>query len=383
MMSLGLSSAEMDAYLATLADDHFRRTRIELLTTEHDEVMDLSASFKEGQVEIDATAEVTRSASVTLLDPDHKIGLDSRTPGDSQTFFNRMLRAWVDVWVDALDRYVSVCVITGPITGVTRDRETITVEVQGKETLAKGPLMLDESRVFRRGSRRVLVIRELLRMSGERHYLMPTSWPAPLAKDLTIKPTWQSWAHAVTVAESMGAQLFYDGRGWARLRMAPLRSQHSFSHRIIEGEPQIAHSTSELKNAITVTGGVPPKGKRKATAFRSIPPWHRFSPERLGRNGGDRYLPAESVEDDTLKSQSAVDAVADRRVKEMMMIEGDVTFNCLPVYHLDPLDPVSVWQPGWSMRVQLSKATIPLAGGLMSVGYLRDLRHWSKRRATR
>ena len=75
-----------------------------------------------------------------------------------------------------------------------------------------------------------------------------------------------------------------------------------------------------------------------------------------------------------------MEAVAARWVKEHEAVDGEVTFECLPVYHLEEKDLVAVEQPSWAMQFRWQKATIPLGPGLMSVGVVRNLRGKAVRR---
>ena len=134
MIPLGLSASQLRIYHDTLRSSHLMRTRIMSAKLNGDTLNDLSVRLWDGQVDVDKTAEQTRVASLTLLDPNHLVNLDSDDPDDGALYLDRMIRIWYGVlcpfgWVEAP-------IFTGPITSMTRNDAFIDLEAGGKELLA-------------------------------------------------------------------------------------------------------------------------------------------------------------------------------------------------------------------------------------------------------
>lgn len=78
------------------------------------------------------------------------------------------------------------------------------------------------------------------------------------------------------------------------------------------------------------------------------------------------------VENGALKTLAQTRALALRTLNSALLEGVSVSFDALPVPHLDPQDEVSVSTEGASLTFPLRQASIPLAhGGVMSVGTVR------------
>ena len=375
MINLGLSSADQRKFEAALSSSNPRRiidVAVTITDLEHGHISTVSDRLLDGQVNIDTTAEVSRSATLTLLDPDHTVGFDSDDPLDGQAYLDRMIRVEYGVYVDEVG-WVRVPIFHGPVVGVSRDADVLEVEAHGKEALARRASW--KPRSFAKGLTRVGVIRAIMtELAGENRFILPSGWTARLAKPLSLGRQSSPWSHALILANSMRAQIFYDGAGNLRLRKRPVRHVYTFRDGpggVITTAPKLAYEDRDLINTVHVKGGVPKGAKSKVESAAYVPSWHAQSPRRMGRNGVARYL-VEVIEDDTLRTQKAADSAASRRIRELLLSTATVSFDCLPIIHLEEDDVVRIESEALSMTFRINQMSIPLAhSGVASVGYLR------------
>ena len=133
-------------------------------------------------------------------------------------------------------------------------------------------------------------------------------------------------------------------------------------------DPAITYDLSTVKNAVWVKGGKPKGHKTAVTSTVTAGRSHPLSPWRLGRSNAPRFL-VEEVENDHMRTRRACHALA-RRVLRDKLLEGvTVTFDALPVPHLDPYDVVRLRTDDTSITFRLGQASLPLVhSGVMSVG---------------
>jgi hypothetical protein len=253
---------------------------------------------------------------------------------------------------------------------VDRTDDVINIEAQGKEVLLKGAAW--RTYTFKRGTNQVAVIRAILQTwGGERSFSFPES-TARLAADRSITKTSVPWDHAQAVAKSNGWQLFYDGRGTARLRARPMTSLFTFrtgTGGAVVTAPQITYSLQDVKNIVWVVGGAPKGAKAAVTATAAAANSHPLSPARLGRNGVPRYL-LDMVEDSSIVTAAKARTLADTRLRQLLLSSVDTAFDSLVIPHLDPDDLCRLTTDEFNTAFRAGKFAIPLtAGGHMSVGY--------------
>src|SRR5690606_5804143 len=92
MLDLGLSSSQKKRFHALLASHHSIYIRLQIMDLEHGYLDDISDQLIDGQVTVDASADVTRSLSLDLLDPRNTLHLDSDSPSAGALFADRMIR---------------------------------------------------------------------------------------------------------------------------------------------------------------------------------------------------------------------------------------------------------------------------------------------------
>lgn len=361
-------------YAALLLDHHSIRVKVLVLDLEMNPVgKPLTAVVLDGQVNVDADAEVTRSASLTVLDAAAQLTFDSNSPAAGALYADRMLRIIYGVRSPG-GEWVDVPVITGPVTRFSRDGEIVSIEVQGKEVLSMGAAW--RTRTYGKNEKKVDVIRNILYNEGERHFSFPQDsgkMPGPKTIAFASVP----WKEAKKVATSMGKQLFYDGSGRAVLREIPGSVVFTFAAGgvngvlpSVESTPKVEFSTDEVRNAVRVVGKKPKGQTRKVTGTAVAPRDHPLSPQRLGRNGEGRYL-AEFVEDSSIGTDEAAQKVARNKLDDNLAQLVGVRFDALPIPHLDPGDKVSLRTADFTIdKIRLGQFSIPLTtAGAMSVGY--------------
>jgi len=395
-----LTHAERGKYEAALFASHALRVQIEIQSLEGKPLADRSKMLLDGQVDVDAGADVTRSASLSFYDPDHSLNFDSNSPSDGVLYADRMIQITYGINVPALGQWVDVPIFTGPVTKLDRSEDVVNVECQGKEALAGAGdtgVAAWHKLTLKKGHSKAKAIKEILaELAGETRFDIPEV-AANLPHDLSIGGDDSPWRHASRLAKSMERQLFYDGRGVLRLRRPPDNPLFTFrQNHAITAPPQLAFATEQMRNTVRVKGG-PPKGAKTdddpdtntpkkvpgVTASVTAPRQHPLSPWKLARNGVPRFL-LEVVDNDHIRSNKEAKRVANRVLNDRLEEALDVTLESLVVPHLDPGDLVRVSTDDLAATFRLRRYTIPLsAGGTMSVGFHKNIPKVNARRIRR
>jgi hypothetical protein len=368
MIPLGLSAAGLRAFHATLAGSHAIRVRVQTMTLGQDYDTDLTSHLIDGQVNVDNTADVTRSATLTLLDQNRSLSFDSYAPADVALFLDRMLRITYDVWVG--DAWQAVPVFTGPITKLGRDGDTINVEAQGKETLALADCW--RPLTIRKGTRKTTAIVTILsERAGEDQFHVP-DLPSRLPKAISLTRESIPWKVARSLARGMNRHLYYDGAGSCRLRTYPGTVNYTFTGDTITAPLQIDYS-GDIYNTVWINGGTPKGAKKPITYAASAPAAHPLSPWKLGRNGVPRHLVLVET-DDSIRSRADAKELGDRRLADALRQQVEASFSAVPIPHLDPNDLIRAVTDEATVTFRLTKFTLPLTtSSSMTVGYLRNV----------
>lgn len=349
----------------------------------HAIVSDLSGWLVDGQVEWDVTGDAdkgpSRTATCNVLDPDGRAGLDpGGWAGEGGTFrIDRFLRLRRDYWLPTHETWASVPLFTGPISGVSRSGDTITINGEGKEALALGPLWTGMQ--WSKATRKVQVIEDLMREgAGEHFFHMPPGWSQVVGKAKTVPRVlddWQftPWQQSLWMAKSLGAQLFYDGRGILRLRRRPVTPLWTFTDHEVAAQPEVSERTRDVVNTVVVEGGIAKGATKPVYVSRSLPDSHPWSPQSLGRNGVPRRV-VEVIADDQITTTAAAVATAERRLRELETTAVDLTMEALPMPTLEPDDLYAVTTETVTARARAKKATISVVGDLMSLGAVKVYR---------
>lgn len=369
MIPLGLSGTEQQALEAQMRSTAEVRIGLKLLDLNHGELADLSDRLIEGQVNIDTAAETVRQMSVTFDDPGHSLALDSDAPTDGALYADRMLQATYGFYVTALGRWVDVPVFTGPVATMDRDGGQVSVSCLGKEHLAGGQAW--RALHLKKGLNTGTAIQRILKeRAGETKFAFGTVTQR-LPKAFSLGKMDSPWALARTLAEGLGRQLYYDGAGVCRLRVAPGTSLFTFNGDVVVSEPKVTYDLSSVFNTVWVKGHK--KGREQVTASAVAPASHPLSPHRLGRNGEPRYV-VQLIERDGIRTTKDARTLANRTLTKALREGVQVAFDSLPIVHLDPLDWVTLSTADVAVAFSLTQASIPLThSGAMSIGALRQV----------
>lgn len=370
MNKLGLSHAELRKFHAALEESHTIRVQVDVLNLNQETLYPLDARIIDGQVDVSLDSTPTRSLTISFKDPEKRIRLD----------VTRMLRVWYGVHVEDVG-WVDCPVFTGPITKLDWSEGIASAEAHGKEHFHIQPAF--KPFTVKKRTKKVDGIRKILERGGETKFDLP-DLDAKMPQSMSVGGQDDRWKKALKIARSTSRQLFYDGRGIATLRNRPGDPVFIFrdgNHTVLT-EPQVTKSLDRVKNAVRIKGGFP-KGYKKereeaekkiresdrvrfsATAPRS----HPLSPWSLGLEDGPLYLP-EFIDNDHVRSKKEAEKLAEDTLDEGLRAETTVTFDALPVPHLEEGDLVKVATKDTSETFRLSEFSIPLAhGGVMSVGY--------------
>lgn len=390
MLNLGLSIAERLQFEALLASHHSIVVQLIVMDLDHNERTDVTNRLLDGQVTLDATALITRSLDLDLLDPTGALHLDSNSPDEGAMFADRMVAVRYCVINPAATFRVNVPIFTGPITKLERNGAAVRVEAQGKEAL--GLSMPWQTKTWSAGYKLTSAINEILRdIMGEGKRSIPdisNKLPRNITvgtvtdADFNVKTSKSPWEVAKGLAKSIGYQLYYDGGGTAVMR--PLPENVCWTYRegpggSLKSKPTAGFNIDAVINAVEVFGKKPEKTTGKTTkkqpharlvAERADP----LSPWNLGRSGAPRYLPL-IVEDDSITTDEEALARAQTELRRGLRSSIEVAYDALVVPHLEELDVIKLSSEKYASTHLLKKTAIPLtAGGTATVGYVKNVK---------
>jgi hypothetical protein len=368
VIPLGLTGAETRAMRAALTQSNRVRVRAAALNLDGEHLADLTPYLIGGQVDVDGTADVTRSCTLKLSDPRRRLPFDSDHPAATALFLDRMVHVSYDVLVAG--KWQPIPVFTGPVTKLDRDGDEVSVEGQGKEVLFLGaawrPLTLHK------GMRKTAALTRVMHEANPAYRETRLDIPdltSRLPRHISLSPESVPWHVARRIAWSTSRQFFYDGRGRARLRRRPATVGFRFTgsgH--VTSPPQVSYS-GDVVNAARVIGAIPKGAKRHVQGRYIAPHNHPLSPYRIGRFA----MPdGQITRDDSIKTSHEADALAKRLVYDGLLQSVDVSFDAVPVPFLEPGDLCHVNTDDGSVTFRLDRFSLPLdVSGSMSVGYTR------------
>ena len=385
-----LNAAQVKTLIQALSDPHSIRVDLAILTLDEDELSRLTPQILSGQVNVDADADVTRSMSVTLLDRNHALHLDSDSPADGALYADRMIQAIYSVLVPGISERVDIEIFTGPIVDLERDGDQINITAHGKEELGMGWIW--QPITIAQGARKTDAIRTVMSArTGETNFDIPDI-ASRLPQALSLGRAAAAFPRMKKLGQSMDRQLYYNGAGALRLRIVPRRPVFTFkadhpTQSNITSRISVNHDFAEVKNAIWFKGGVPKGQKKPIEVFLAAPPEHPLSPLRLGRTDEDgrkvgRYL-VEEHNNDAVRSLTEAKKRTESLLDDLLVEVLGVNFTSVPIAFLDPLDVVRVTSRDFSANVRLRQFALPLAGGHMTVGYIERVGRPNRRRIRR
>lgn len=373
MQRMGLTRAELRAYHKALRDNQTRRVRVAVQNLDGETLAHLTPTVLDGQVIVDLDAEVTRTLTMQFLDPNHALNFDSDSPDDGALYADRMLRVYYSVRVPDLGRHVSCVVFTGPLVKLDRNGDVVTIEAHGKERLALGELW--RPLAIKKGTPKVDAVRTLMDQAGETRYAFPTL-KTRLPKRKSVNRFQSAWKVARHIAHSMDRQLFYPGNGICTMRHYPRTPLFTFNtgeRGEVVSDVAISNTMDDFRNVVLVVGGKPKGAKHRVRARAIAPKHHPLSPDRLGRNGQPRFM-VEKIEDDSIRSRKEARRRAERVLEDRLRSVAQVTFDSVPIPHLDPGDWVRVRTDDGVVSFRLRQFSIPLGTEgeqVMPIGYLK------------
>lgn len=374
MINLGLNATDLDAFQQSLITGYNMKTTVQILDLNHKYITDASDMLQDGQVNHSYWDAITYSATLTLMDPDNLTGFDTDSPSDNALYADRMIKIVVSIYSELLPRWVSVPVFCGPVTKLSRDDAILSVECQGKESLGAEPAVCWGSHTYRKGTLITSLVHDVMsKYSGETRFDLP-SWPhTKIAKDHSVTQTSVPWRFVRWVVGSRHyRQVFYDGRGYLRLRNAPSKPVYTFGESSLLSVPKLDYNTGSIKNMAYVKGATPEK-KPQITAWRMLPGSNPSSAFSLGRNGVHRHL-AEIVDDSSLTTKAQAEKAAADTLASISTAAIGFDFDAFPIYHLEPGDMFHLSTRDISMNFRLAQFSLPLkAGNPMSVGLNRKV----------
>jgi hypothetical protein len=389
LYNLGLSKTNKALFEAALVSSGKRRITITIRDHDEKKIADLTApAVIEGAVQVDATASVTRSLSLTCLDPNHKLQFDYNSPASGALDADNFVSVEYGVYITSTDSWVDVPVFWGPLTDFQREGAEVTIEAQGKETLGLDPHLVRNGYTIHRGTTVANAIKNVMNRLGETRYNLETV-SGRLHKHRAVIPGESPWAVVAggggldstgnptppLVSKVNGhAMLFYNGIGRLSHRTRNQNTAWVFTTDQLVSQAGFHFDILNVRNHVEVKGGTPKKSKKHFRGHATLPDIHPLSPYALRRNGQSRYM-VEFFESDSLKSD------ADCRTQAELILaahstEGvEASFECLPIPHLEEYDHVTLNGPGYSMSFPLQTFTIPLTtDASMSVGASKAVR---------
>jgi len=381
MQKLGMNNRDFAKYLDGLAQSHMVQTRVSVLNKNEKEIAELTTDSRTfvlgGEVQIDQTADVSRSLSLELLDPHGLAAFDPNTPSSTSLFMDRFLKVYREDYIDSLDQWVSAPIFHGPITKIEQDGVNISVEAMGKEHLLQEPHLYWRTRTFRKGTRLTKVIRTLLEDKGEAFIDLPNR-DDTLKKPITVIGTDVPWKVIVRLAGMLNCFAFYDGDGVFRLRPKAKNPSYTFT----DGEDGVLLTTPRqpfdftgVRNLIQVKGPKPDqKDAKRLVVTKKLNPEAGLSAQSLSRNGKPRYM-VTVVEVDPLKERKKGTRMATDLLAGTSRLGTEMEFESLVIPVLDEGDICRVNSEDLNTNFGLKKMTVPVgAADSMSIGFNKKTR---------
>lgn len=366
MISTGLDSTDLRKFNAALRHDYLATTRIQLLDKDQKVLGEIDGDPQSregvlsGQVDMDESADVSRSFTLQVYDPGNKLGLTGNGPTDPILYNKYMMRIFYCAKMPGMAR-VDVPIFTGPITKADGASGVIDITGQGKESLLTKPSSMSTS--YKRGWAKTSIISNLLEKNGE-DFRQITRWSSKTTSDILVASTDAPWpvlrklARSLTSSSTTYPWLGYDGRGTCVLKSWSKTEKWVFDDTWITEEPKPVFDIDRMRNLVVGIGNDTGSGKTPIRVQARAPKTDPFSPENLGRSGVPFFVREEIQGDWTSKAQAqrAVNEALDDYLKAGV----DVEMSTFVVPHLEQRDTIRVNWKTWSWPMQVSAWTIPL-----------------------
>lgn len=393
-----LNRAQRDAYMDALRSDHLIRLDVQLRDRDERPIDSLTAPINRvlsGAVDVDTTADVSRSLELQLLDPHGRLKFEANSPAQGALFADRFIAVRYEVAVAELEEWVRVPVFWGPLTNFRREGAEVTLEGMGKEVLMLAPQLATRGYTLAKRTRTDDAIKRVARRCGEQRFDLP-DLDHRLERARSISRATEPWLVIAGGGEdregkrvpgllekgSGNRHAYYTPRGRLTARRRPRRPRHTFrTGRDILTPPALMWDALEFVNTIIVLG-VAPKGKPPAHGRAQLPTHHPLSPAKLARNGQPRFMT--SIVDTELKTNKACQARAEDMLDNAATSGMEASFEALPVPHLKEDDMVRVRTADYAFSFRARQFTLPLAAtDAMTVGANREVDYARRKRYRR
>lgn len=399
MQNLGLSRAGYEAYLAALRADQIQMDIEVSLLNQNEEHTDYLTGpseaanmIVEGSVDVDASADISRQLSLTLLDPRDRLRFEANSPAHGAIFADRYIAVKWCVWVEEeVEDWVKVPVFWGPVTKFSREGPRVTIEGMGKESRLLAPHYTVQGYMIHKGERLDDVIERVTHKTGERRFDLPRL-KHRIKEKRAVQPGAEPWKilkggeaddNGKTVqglVESAPGHLDigYDPRGRLSIRK---RARHPSLKlrwdRDLTAEPTFDYDIEAFRNAVRVRTSKT-KGKGSIDVTESLPNHHPLSPKSLAHNGDDVYF-LEVVDADELKSEKEARKRAKEELDRLSKEGVSVQCECLPMPHVEEGDQLQVQTADYLIDFALRSFTIPLVPGEpMSINFNKRVRRLTR-----
>lgn len=360
-------------YEARLFSSHDFMVEVDVLNLNEQVVG--QARFLDGQIDLlDRTSLVRRECTLALSDPEGALDFSAASAYSGTS-----------VWVDRLVRVrhiisvggepVTATCFVGPPKQISRAGAEVSVTCADKAALAlRGSLPY----TVKKGANAVAAIRAILAdCTGEFRFRFPTN-SRRLSKDYSVGLDDAAAPMAVAAriaAAELGMQLLYAADGAALLRPTPTASSMTVPAVTEPAQSDVDFTT--FSNYVKVIGKATTKTTGKTTvktqpvAITQIAASSSLSPNGLKRQGVPRYLPL-VITDDAYTKTEQVRARAEAELNRVDQVTTSTQFSCVPFFHADSDDLVTVQAAGVNNTVRLNTGTIPLGvAGDMTIGSIR------------
>jgi hypothetical protein len=390
-----LTRGQRIAYLDALTTSHRIRLDLKLRNRNEEPIRSLTAPVSRvlsGSVQVDTTADVSRSLDLTVLDPNDRMRFEADSPAEGAVFADRFVSVRYEVLVEALDAWVSVPVFWGVLTGYSRNGAEVTLEAQGKERLLLAPHYATQSYTLGKRMRLDDAIRRVATRAGEERFDLPDldhrlqTRRAVTAQD----EPWKVLSGGMENREGRpipgiverapgDRRPYYSPTGRLTVRKLRRKPTYTFAEGInLLSRPQVTYDATEFINTVHVKGAAP-KGKPAAYGRANLPANHPLSANKLSRNGEPRHMTyfveTELKTDDECRERA-------KQILERLAVAGvEASFDCLPAPHLLEDEFVRLRTDAYDFSFRLKQFTIPLtATDPMTVGANRPTRKWRRKR---
>lgn len=368
-----LSVSDRNAYLAALTESHRINVSCFIYDAAEALIGALEGYVAGGQVDVDATADITRTLSLSIEDPALKFVFDPIGP----IYADKFIQVVYSVDVPGIG-WVDVPVFYGSISRYARDGHDVTIEAVSKEALMLPPTPPSTPAVTT-DRRLVGFLKIVAQAHGESRFRLGDGYGKIVSSEVakqTIDAAQADghsiWGELSQLCDDKNFQLFYDTEGYLSLRRPPTH-RLSYTFTGVANEPSVGFDLTLVRNRVKVFG-TDQHGHDVLKAVAILAASHPLSQEALARGGVNRVL-LENVKTGRANLTVAdAERIANRHLKRASDVMVDVSFDSLVVPHLEVGDLCRLSTDTIDATFGLGKFSIPLgAGDLMSVGTTKRL----------